>query len=692
MTVAAAIETGIGKPPTQGLENQSKAVFGAGRSGLAAQGTSLPSMKGSGSFRAGWQSLLASIGTSLEDLDLGKNATGQQATSSEAKLTETTGRLTASAGVENKSEDTNAEARLSSALGAGSVSTISREETPANKVSKENKPAANVVRENLRKSSSPHPGKITSLKLVAAEVAVDLASAAVESTSQIAPTVAAASPDIPSTGLTSKSAPTALRDRIALSHKGSETDPFLSRQSQSTEVSIQVSVFTPVIVRQTAEAPEPFSNQREQSSVLNSGDPTIPAQIASDSTKSQGNSQSPMPSFPDAGNSLDSSALSRIPLPGQMQVNQSQSAATAQDALPQPTSGQASVRRSAPNPSPGQTVAAIHNSNPAIAAGQNAVEITSTSQTSPKNFVTGQNEASTLHQGGEQVAAQPATQGPGAYATSISRAELSSSPEIASVVAALPVQFSPASPQAPDKQGVSGSGKGSAVGLTRSVRAAGTSESVQRGTLLEEGQLSPLAADASTISRVVENQGSAPTSASITISTEPDSREAFATLDAGAAGKPAWLHADARRAEAGFQDPALGWVSVRADLNGGGVHAELVSGSTEAAQALGSQLAGLNAYLSEHHTAVETLTVTSPESGGPGLGSGQGTGAETQQGPGQQSGQQTPQDSGASIVAGATSLRSLPIRPTSESPIAISGMDGSMENSWQGGTHISVMA
>jgi len=131
---------------------------------------------------------------------------------------------------------------------------------------------------------------------------------------------------------------------------------------------------------------------------------------------------------------------------------------------------------------------------------------------------------------------------------------------------------------------------------------------------------------------------------------------------------------------------------VRADLNGGGVHAELVSGSTEAAQALGSQLAGLNAYLSEHHTAVETLTVTSPESGGPGLGSGQGTGAETQQGPGQQSGQQTPQDSGASIVAGATSLRSLPIRPTSESPIAISGMDGSMENSWQGGTHISVMA
>ena len=93
------------------------------------------------------------------------------------------------------------------------------------------------------------------------------------------------------------------------------------------------------------------------------------------------------------------------------------------------------------------------------------------------------------------------------------------------------------------------------------------------------------------------------------------SGETFAALDAETApGTPTWIHAGLQRAEAGFQDPALGWVGVRADLSAGGVHASLVPGSTDAAQTLGRHLAGLNSYLAEQHAPIETVTLAAPES------------------------------------------------------------------------------
>lgn len=95
----------------------------------------------------------------------------------------------------------------------------------------------------------------------------------------------------------------------------------------------------------------------------------------------------------------------------------------------------------------------------------------------------------------------------------------------------------------------------------------------------------------------------------------PPSGEAFAALDGEVApGTPTWIHAGTQRAEAGFQDPNLGWVSVRADSSGGGIHAALVPSSTDAAQTLGGQMAGLNSYLTEHHTPLATLTIATPES------------------------------------------------------------------------------
>jgi hypothetical protein len=94
----------------------------------------------------------------------------------------------------------------------------------------------------------------------------------------------------------------------------------------------------------------------------------------------------------------------------------------------------------------------------------------------------------------------------------------------------------------------------------------------------------------------------------------PPANETFAAIDAGIRpGTQNWIHVGTQRAEAGFQDPALGWVGVRADASGGQVHATLVPGSADAAQALGGHMSGLNAYLAEMHTPVETLTLAMPE-------------------------------------------------------------------------------
>jgi hypothetical protein len=163
-------------------------------------------------------------------------------------------------------------------------------------------------------------------------------------------------------------------------------------------------------------------------------------------------------------------------------------------------------------------------------------------------------------------------------------------------------------------------------------------------------------------------------------------QEAFAALDAGTAvGTPNWIHADGRQAEAGFEDPALGWVGVRADLSGGSVHAALVPGSTEAAQALSGHLAGLNAYLAEQQTPVATLTMAAPGTSGMETGLGQ----NMQQSAGQH-GEQNPAAAPQSVAqpGAGTSASATAVSPTATNASfdAIAYAGGSR------GTHISVMA
>jgi hypothetical protein len=169
----------------------------------------------------------------------------------------------------------------------------------------------------------------------------------------------------------------------------------------------------------------------------------------------------------------------------------------------------------------------------------------------------------------------------------------------------------------------------------------------------------------------------------------PASRETFAALDAEtASGTPTWIHAGAQRAEAGFQDPALGWVSVRADMVAGGVHASLVPGSAEAAQELGGHLAGLNAYLAAQHTPVETLTLAAPESRSAGLvGDHRGMDQGSNQGAGQDAGrgaftepQSNPPPTEADLAA------------SSEVSVQSGRPDKAAQTARPGGVHISLIA
>ena len=96
----------------------------------------------------------------------------------------------------------------------------------------------------------------------------------------------------------------------------------------------------------------------------------------------------------------------------------------------------------------------------------------------------------------------------------------------------------------------------------------------------------------------------------------PAQADTFAALDAAPPAPPAtWVHAGANRAEAGYLDPSLGWVAVRAEAPGNLLHASIVPSTPEAAQVLGTHLAGLNTYLADHRGAAAQLTIASPDSG-----------------------------------------------------------------------------
>ena len=159
-------------------------------------------------------------------------------------------------------------------------------------------------------------------------------------------------------------------------------------------------------------------------------------------------------------------------------------------------------------------------------------------------------------------------------------------------------------------------------------------------------------------------------------------RDTFSALDAGSPTTPTWIHAGAQRAEAGFQDPALGWVGVRADASGGSIHASVVAGSADAAQTLSGHLAGLNAYLADQHTPVEAVTVAASEDRSVAYGADQSLSQNMNQGTGQDGGR------GQQPVPAVSE----PALPSAPSAVSAARTEGSAPGGSLGGAHISLIA
>lgn len=136
-------------------------------------------------------------------------------------------------------------------------------------------------------------------------------------------------------------------------------------------------------------------------------------------------------------------------------------------------------------------------------------------------------------------------------------------------------------------------------------------DSVASFAHVEVNQVSPLVT-----SPVVTSPNSAnirlPEVAPAIAMTPNHTSDPFASLDTGSAVPAQWTSVGAHRAEAGFLDPALGWVGVRADAAGPSLHATVLPVTSEAAQVLATHLGGLQSYLAEHHAPAATISLADP--------------------------------------------------------------------------------
>lgn len=207
-----------------------------------------------------------------------------------------------------------------------------------------------------------------------------------------------------------------------------------------------------------------------------------------------------------------------------------------------------------------------------------------------------------------------------------------------------------------------------AVRATTSGAAASTQDALASSMVRESGA----AVATSTNAQVADSSAVSAGNSSV--------HATFAALDSGnAGGSAAWTQTGSHAAEAGYRDPVLGWVSVRAEQDASGVHATVIPVSQDAAQSLGTHLAGLSAYLAEHNSAVNSVAITSPDASAAGMSMGQGM--SSQSGQGQQS---AGQDTLASNVDFGAMERS--------GAISSSSTAAAMASLGSSGTYISVLA
>ena len=626
MTVAVAIEIGSGRTQTSGANKAQSPRLAT----LANQGLSQPVASGTESFRAGWQSLLVSLGSDVEGFSETEGAPNQGATSGQptpvdaarkslaAALPSTVGaglRINqetekgigpASTGL--KLAQTDARTVSSAERSAASLKNIATSTTEVKRTTANREPESATV------SQRTHSVKITEPDVTAAVPLQGLIRSSLAAVSQAVAVIAVPSPvkhgtdDAAQTDL-EKSKTDTLRDLFVGPLTGS--DPASS--------SLHSSDLDPVDRTPSASAQKIIA----ETEVLAANKSAVP----------------PVGPHAEGGNVP---AASGIPT---------------EAAAPNLANAQAS------------------SEDQPLTHGGEVIKPLSTNQVPPQEGALSQSENS-KQLGSKAIPVPQDSAGSNPVAIA---ANAASSGQPSTV---LRIEGNP---------GPADERKLAASDPLQPTRGTGKSNSVQHGNHVVQEQPSGPGADASLLARAVAGAGGVASTADglvprTPVSTSgPDPREAFATLDAeGATEKPTWIHAGAQRAEAGFQDPALGWVGVRAETSGGGVHAELVAGSADAAEALGGHLAGLNAYLAENHTPVETLTLSSSESGWTAPSNGNGSGDGMQQGSGHQTGQESTQiaDSGAQFA-----LSTAP-----ELPARSVGRDSIAQTASQDAIHISVMA
>jgi len=248
-------------------------------------------------------------------------------------------------------------------------------------------------------------------------------------------------------------------------------------------------------------------------------------------------------------------------------------------------------------------------------------------------------------------------------------------------------------------------GRGGSTATSRPVQAAGKSSSTH-GAQASAAIPTSMVQDASALLRdpalvpATTRAENADAEAAGTAVSTPSTSDIFAALDsAPGASTPTWVHNGARQAEAGFHDPELGWVSVRADSSGGAVHASVVPGSDAAAQTLSGHLAGLNDYLTTHHSSVESLTLAAPEatSGSTAMNQNsnqnQGSYSPGQENAGQSGlSQSMNQGSGQGSSAERESNSVPPLYNAANSPAEVDSSGAVTPASASGGRYVSVMA
>ena len=628
MTVATSIEIGTGGHPEPGQSQVPAKAPSAAWADAPGSSISPSSVPGAESFRSSWQSLLASLGTSMDGLSEEETGTDGTHAVAEAFPAGTAGKASGASPIPVGAATPQKNATIQSltkleeqsngpaAGGAGLTLTGSRAGIPAWRTATgvARQAAADPAEKHTENANPAEPftntrsagsRKSTKLQPASAEAVAALASALPGIVSWVMPAPGFAHPPANTTGLqkdpSSDNLTTGLPDSASRGHL---------QQTQSNADS--------------------------------------PGSVAGRTSPAGGHAADKDPAVENASHN----ASVAVDL-----LNRGESSA--------PSGEVGAVSAGEESPAPGRTGSHAENPPQTIAQGQNPIQ----PQHQTQEIKAVEAPASSLALG-----PSPTNAGP-----DLSR----SSP---------PLAMSPSA----GKPEAAGSARTTGPSTPRLAHRSSPVEPAQQENHLLGGQPGSSALDGSILSRdPAGTPGAGNTSGDMAgapagTAAGAGSSETFAALDAETAtGTPTWIHAGAQRAEAGFQDPALGWIGVRADGSGGGIHAALVPGSADAAQALGGHLAGLNAYLAEQHTPVESLTLAAPESRSAEAGMDQSASQGMYQGAGQNSGQggyaepqsNTPASSPANTAA-----------VLQEISVPAGGLDATGHAATPGGVHISVMA